>query len=344
MLHRTAPLLALLSMGLCASSALADTDHKVIRSANAMGTAVHITVWTDDEAAAVDAIGKAFAEFRRVDQLMSSWTKTGAVARINDSAGSREPVEVDAEVFGVVERALDAARTTRGAFDITVGAFRGLWKFDQDKDGSIPAADAVAGRLPLVNFRRVRVNRKKRTVYLAKKGMRITLGGIAKGHAVDNAVAILREAGFQDFILQAGGDLYVSGQKGEEPWVVGIRDPRGGRSAPFAILPLSDATFSTSGDYERSVIVDGKRYHHILDPKTGRPASRVRSVTVKADDAITADVLSTSLFVMGVERGMKLVERTRGVEAVFVDADNQVHVSSGLQGKLQLLHPPTEGI
>lgn len=318
-------------------------DFKVTHGHKAMGTVVNITFWTDDEVKAAKAAQAVFKEFDRVDELMTSWGDESAVSRINAAAG-KKAVRVDDEVFGVIQKALAMSRTSGGAFDITVGAFRGLWKFDQDKDGSLPDDDEVAAKKKLVNYRWVQVNRKAKTVKLKKAGMRITLGGIAKGYAVDRGVKLLHDLGFADFILQAGGDLYVSGQRGSRSWVVGIRDPRGARNAVFAIAPIKDHTFSTSGDYERAVVKDGKRYHHILDPDTGAPAIASRSVTVMANDAQTADAWSTTLFIMGADKGMKLVEKTADIEAVFVDSDNNVHISSGLQKVVRLRKKPSDGV
>ncbi|WP_428264359.1 FAD:protein FMN transferase [Haliangium sp.] len=318
-------------------------DHLIARSAQAMGTRITVTLWTDDEAAAARGAEAVFAEFKRVDRLMTSWLDDSDVSRINAAAGA-VPVKVDPEVLAVIERAQEFSRVSGGAFDITVGAFRGLWKFDQDKDGTIPDPAAVEARRPLVRWRDVQINHRRGTVKLRRPGMRITLGGIAKGYAVDRAVAILRERGFVDFLIQAGGDLYVAGRKGDRRWRVGIRDPRGDQAASFAVAEIENRTFSTSGDYERSVIQDGVRYHHILDPATGRPATRSRSVTVMATDAVTADAWSTALFVMGHERGLALVEKNPDIEAVFVDADNQVHISSGLKDQVRVLRAPTPGI
>ncbi len=308
-----------------------------------MGTVVDVTLWTDDKAGARKAADAVFAEFTRVDALMSSWLPDSAVARINKAAGSRSIVVGD-ELMTLIGAALVAGKESEGAFDITVGAFRGLWKFDQDVDGSIPSKNDVAQRAKLVNYQEVEVSPKARSVKLARKGMRITLGGIAKGHAVDRSVAILRAQGFEDFILQAGGDLFVSGDRGTRKWRVGIRDPRGDRDESFAVAEISNRTFSTSGDYERFVIKDGVRYHHLLDPATGRPATRSRSVTVLAPDALTADIWSTALFVLGHDKGIKIVEARKEIDAVFVDSDNHVHISSGLQGTLRMLKEPTPGI
>jgi len=312
-----------------------------VHSDTAMGTRITLTVWSDDEPTVAEGAKAVFAEFKRVDRLMTSWLADSDVSRINAAAGGR-PVRVGSEVLAVIERAQAAARESGGAFDITVGAFRGLWKFDEDIDGSVPDPAEVRARLPLVGYRNVVVNRKESTVKLRRKGMRITLGGIAKGYAVDRAAKLLHERGIRDFILQAGGDLYASGQRGDRRWRVGIRDPRGARDAVFALTEIEDATFSTSGDYERSVLDGNVRYHHILDPATGFPAARSRSVTVMARDALTADVWSTALFVIGAEDGMKLVEKLP-FEAVFVDAENQVHVSSGLKKSLVIRKPPTPG-
>lgn len=318
-------------------------DHLVVRSAPAMGTRVTVSIWTDDEEGAARAAAAVFEEFGRLDALMTTWRDDSDVSKINAGA-AEQPVVVSDEVIKVIAKAQDVSRASGGAFDITIGAFRGLWKFDEDKDGSIPDPKDVRARLPLLGYRNIVLDRAKKTVKLKKKGVSINLGGIAKGYAVDRGVALLRERGFDHFILQAGGDLFVSGQRGDRLWRVGIRDPRGERDATFAIAAIKDRTFSTSGDYERSIVKDGVRYHHILDPVTGQPAMRSRSVTVMAPDALTADAWSTALFVLGVKKGMPLVEKMRDIEAVFVDADNKVHISSGLQGKVLVHRQPTPGI
>jgi thiamine biosynthesis lipoprotein len=309
-----------------------------------MGTVIRLTAWGEDDEGIVRAFRAAFDEFDRVDRVMTTWTPDSEVSRINKAAGRKRGVRVAKEVITVLEKAAWASRLTQGAFDITVGSFSGLWKFDQDKDGTLPSAEAVESRRKLVGWRDVLLDVRHDTVRLRKKGQRITLGGIAKGYAVDRAVAILYQHGLVHFLVQAGGDLYVAGRRGDRAWKVGIRDPRGDAETFFAIAEVQDHTFSTSGDYERFVIKDGKRYHHILDPKTGYPAWRSRSVTVMAKDAITADALSTALFVLGPEAGLPLVETLPDVEAVFVGADNRLTVSSGLKDKLVVEHPPTDGL
>ena len=172
--------------------------------------------------------------------------------------------------------------------------------------------------------------------------MQVNLGGVGKGYAIDRAVTILRGGGLTDFMIQAGGDLFVAGRRGDRPWRVGLQDPRGAPNTLFAAIELTDAAFSTSGDYERFFMRDGRRYHHILDPDTGEPALRSRSVTIMATNSTVADGLSTGVFVLGAEQGMALIEKLPDVEGVIVTSNNQVQVSSGLKGRLVLLKPPTD--
>jgi thiamine biosynthesis lipoprotein len=338
-----APVVALaLVVAAAARPARAD-DRKVVKTDTAMGTIIQITFWTDDEPAAAAAAEAVFAEMRRLDALMTTWTEDSDVSRINTAAGTKKAVAVSDETFTVIARAVEISKKSKGVFDITVGAYAGVWKFDEDMDGELPDPALVAARKKLVNWKDIVLDKKKKTVRLKRKGMRITLGGIAKGYAVDRSAQLLWDAGFVDFILQAGGDMYVSGKKGAKPWVVGIRDPRGKREQSFAVAPVENHSFSTSGDYERAFVKDGVRYHHILDPRTGQPARASRSVTIKAKDAFTADAWSKVLFILGAEAAMKLVEDLPDFEAVFVDADNEVHVSSGLKDSLKILQQPTPG-
>ncbi len=326
-----------------AAGDVAADPRKLVHTSKAMGTSVQITIWSDDEAAAAEGAKAVFAEMERLDRMMTTWTPDSEVSLINAGAGT-QAVKVSDETFTVIARAVEVSKASKGLFDITVGAYGGLWKFDEDMDGTLPDPKEVAARKKLVNWKDIVLDKRRRTVKLRRKGMRITLGGIAKGYAVDRAARALVDAGLSDFILQVGGDMYVSGKKGTTPWVVGIRDPRGPRDQSFAVAPVVDHAFSTSGDYERGFVKDGVRYHHILDPRTAQPARATRSVTVLAKDAFTADAWSKVLFIMGAKEAMPLVEKLPDLEAVFVDADNTVHVSSGLRDKLKVLTPPTPGI
>ena len=307
-----------------------------------MGSLITITAYTPDPVRAVEAFGVAFAEFHRLEALLTVWRTDSDVSRVNRAAGG-EAVVVSEETLEVVRRAVDISRITAGKFDVTFGALSGLWRFDHDQDNRIPSSHRIRRRLKLVGWEQIEIDDTRRTLRLARKGARMHLGGIGKGYAVDRAVALLRGAGLSDFMVQAGGDLYVAGRKGDRPWRVGIRDPRGERHTFFAAAEITDATFSTSGDYERFFIDNGRRYHHIIDPDLGQPAPGTRSVSVIAPDATTADALSTALFILGADRGAKIVDSLPGVGAAWVDAANQVRLAGILRNRLKVLRPPTEG-
>jgi thiamine biosynthesis lipoprotein len=311
----------------------------------AMGTSVSVWFWTDKEADAAKAAEAMFGEMKRLDREMTTWLPDSDLSRINTAAGDK-PVKVSDETIAVIQRAIDVSKRSDGVFDITVQAFHGLWKFDEDMDGSLPDQDDVKKRLALIGWKDIVVNPAKKTVFLRRKGMAITLGGIAKGYAVDKCVALLKAKGFTDFMVQAGGDMYVAGSKGTDPWVVGIRDPRGPKDSMFAIAPIKDHSFSTSGDYERGFVKNGVRYHHILDPKTGQPAHASRSVTVRAKDAFTADAWSKVMFIDGPELGMKIIKDNKldDFEVVWVDDQNKVHSTPNIDKDLKRLKDPTPGI
>jgi thiamine biosynthesis lipoprotein len=306
-----------------------------------MGSPVHLTAWSAEPDRARAAFEAVFDEFERLDAAMSVWREGSEILRLNAAAGERA-VPVGRDVRDVLRVARQVGDWTGGKFDVTFGALSGLWKFDHDQDNTIPDPEEVRRRLPLIDYRLVEVDEQAGTAFIRRKGTSVHLGGIGKGYAVDRAAAILRSAGLGDFMIQSGGDLYVAGTRGGRPWRLGIRDPRGPADRSFAALELSNSTFSTSGDYERFFLRDGRRYHHILDPDTGEPARLARSVTVVSPRAILADALSTGIFVMGPDAGMALVERLPDVEAVIVGADNGVHISSGLRGRLELLGSPTD--
>ena len=307
-----------------------------------MGSELQLTAWTPDEAGAVSAFQAVFQETDRLDELMSIWHETSDVERLNAAAG-QHPVQISTEVRDVLETARQVSDWTDGKFDVTFGVLSGLWKFDyQNKDDTIPDRTTVLERLPLINYRDLEINERSGTAFLRRKGMRANLGGIGKGYAVDSAAHILHRHGIHDFMIQFGGDMYLAGHRDGRPWRVGIRDPRGPADRIFASLELTDSTFSTSGDYERFFIKNGRRYHHILDPGTGEPTEGCRSVTIVTSRAVIADAFAKGVFILGPEAGMALIERTPGIDGVIVSAENQVLVSKGLQGRLTLLARPTD--
>jgi thiamine biosynthesis lipoprotein len=320
---------------------------KVTVEAQAMGTKLVLIALTSarsDEAATRAAIDRAIAEVRRLESLMTTWRDDSEVSRINKNAG-RAPVKVGPETLGVIQKSLWISDKSGGVFDITFEVMHGLWKFDEDADSHLPKPAEVAERRKLIDYRHVVVDEGASTVFLDRAETKISLGGIAKGYAIDRAAAILLESGLDDFLAQAGGDLYVRGHRADgSPWIAAVRDPRGPDGAYFAVMPVVDHAFSTAGDYERSFVAGGKRYHHIIDPRTGYPATASRSVTIYAKDALTADALDDAVFILGPAKGLELVDSIEDAGAIIVDAENRVHVSKRLEGKVKVERPPTDGI
>lgn len=311
----------------------------VERARVSMGSELRLTAWTADEANAVAAFEHVFEDFEYLDRLLSVWHPDSDISRLNAAAG-QEPVRVNAITIDILQTARSVSEQTGGKFDATFGALSGLWKFDHDQDDSIPSRDEVSRRLPFVDYRDLEIDAAAGTARLRRAGMRAHLGGIGKGYAVDRAAAMLRSHRIADFMIQAGGDLYVGGQRGDRSWRGAIKDPRADRI--FAALDLKDETLSTSGDYERFFIREGRRYHHILDPSTGEPARGSRSVTIVTGRAVMADALSTGVFVLGPEAGMRLIEQLPDVEGVIVDADNRVLISAGLRSRVEVVAHPSE--
>ncbi|MGO9837668.1 MAG: FAD:protein FMN transferase [Polyangiaceae bacterium] len=320
---------------------------KVVGEGHAMGTHLAFAAFTTatvDATRVRGAFDAATAEIVRLEKLMTTWDPASEVSRVNAAAG-KEAVRVGQETFDVIRESLHASRMSGGAFDITFETLHGLWKFDQDLDPHPPTPDEVRSRLKFVGFGHVKLDESARSVFLDESHVRIGLGGIAKGYAVDRAAKVLLDAGLVSFYAQAGGDLYTHGEKpGGEPWQAGVRDPRGPEGDYFAMMPVSDHAFSTAGDYERSYVVGGRRYHHIIDPHTGYPATASRSVTIWAPTALLADEIDDAVFILGPEKGLALVESLDGVGAVIVDAQNRVWTSKRLEGKVLPVHPPRDAL
>ena len=290
-----------------------------------MGTAISVELWSDDALGGSSAIDAVMQEMHRIDRTMSPHKADSELSRINRDAGSA-PVPVSAEMARLLARANDFAQLSGGAFDITYAAVGHLYDY---RKRIKPDEAALAQARAAVGYRNLMLDMRGRTVRFARAGMRIDLGGFAKGHAVDNAASILRHRGIRHAIVSAGGDSRVIGDRRGRPWTIGVRDPRrAGEMA--AVLPLEDTSISTSGDYERYFDADGVRFHHVIDPSTGRSPASVHSVTILAEDGLTTEALSKSVFVLGVEKGMRLIEAQRGVDAVVVDANGALHYSSGL--------------
>jgi FAD:protein FMN transferase len=313
-----------------------------------MGTTVNVQVIAPADQAlsrpAVRSIDEAFLEIHRLERLMSTWIPESELSSVNAHAAER-PVHVGPDALAVLRKSQWASEASQGAFDITFEVMHGLWRFDQDIDGKVPDAAQVADRRSAIDFRSVVLDEARSEVRFRRADTKINLGGIAKGYAIDRMARALLDGGLTDFIVQAGGDLYAHGHKPDgSPWIVGVRDPRGPEGSFFGSLAVTDHAFSTAGDYERSFVSGGKRYHHIIDPRTGYPATASRSVTVWAEDAHTADAIDDAIFILGPEQGLPLCEAVPGCGAVLVDANNKVWVSRRLEGVFQQNRPPTDGL
>lgn len=290
-----------------------------------MGTAISVELWCEDRRAGEAAADVVIAEMHRIDAAMSPHKPSSELSRINRDAGT-EAVPLSVEMAGLVERAMHFSHLSGGAFDITYAGVGALYDY---RAGVAPSDAALASARATVGWHHLVLDPRARTLRFGRAGMRIDLGGFAKGHAVDNACKILRRRGIAHAMVAAGGDSRVIGSRNGRPWTIAIRDPRRPGEV-VAVLPLEETSISTSGDYERFFEADGVRHHHIVDPATGRSPSSVRSVTVLAPDGLTSEALSKCVFVLGVDRGLALVESVPGVDAVIVDADGRLHRSSGL--------------
>jgi FAD:protein FMN transferase len=291
-----------------------------------MGTAVTVELWADDAAQGQAAIDAVMAEMHRIDRSMSPHKADSELSRINRRA-AEAPVRLSAEMFGLIERALAFSALSRGAFDISYASVGQLYDY---RAGVAPGEAALARARVAIGWRGLKLDRAARTLSFAHPGMRIDLGGFAKGHAVDNAAAILARHGIAHAFVSAGGDSRVIGDRRGRPWTLGVRHPRQ-PDGLVAVLPLEDTAVSTSGDYERFFEQAGVRHHHIIDPATGRSPAAIHSVTILAADGLTAEALSKTVFVLGIERGMALIESQPGVDAIVVDAKGRLHYSTGLQ-------------
>lgn len=290
-----------------------------------MGTRIRVEAWHDDAAVARQGIAAVLAEMRRIDAAMSPYKPDSELSRINARA-AREAVPVSAELLALIQRSLDFSELSQGAFDITFASVGHMYDYRQRQR---PDADSVQQALPAIDYRHVVLDHTRGTIRFAREGVRIDLGGIAKGYAVERGAEILRRLGIGYAEVNAGGDSRILGDHRGRPWMVGVRDPRD-ENKIIVQLPLIDEAISTSGDYERYFDQDGVRYHHIINPGTGNAVSGVRSVSVIGPDGTSTDALSTSVFVMGVEKGLELIDSLPEYEAIVIDNQGKLHFSSGL--------------
>jgi thiamine biosynthesis lipoprotein len=296
-----------------------------------MGTNIDVEIWHDDAVKGEAAIDAVMDEMRRIDTLMSHYKPESELSQIN-ARGAKEAVVVDQELFDLIKLSLHFSEITDGAFDITYASVGYLYNYRKHVK---PTEEQIEQALPGVNYRHLILDEKAHSVKFAQDGMRIDLGGIAKGYAVDRGIGILQARGVQHAVVTAGGDTRIIGDRMGRPWIVGIRHPDD-KSKTVLRLPLVDTAMSTSGDYERYFDENGQRYHHIIDPHTGHSASKVRSATILGPTAVQTDGLSKTAFVLGAEKAKEIIERLPDFDGIFVRPDGKVLYTKGLQ-------PPDEG-
>jgi thiamine biosynthesis lipoprotein len=295
------------------------------REAAIMGTRCTVELWSTDRAAGNAAIDAVFEEFRRIDRLMSTYKPGSEISAVNARA-AQAPVKVSKEFYDLIAQSIEYSKLTRGAFDITYASVGYLYDYREQVH---PDEARIAAALPGINWRHIELLPARTAIRFRRPGVRIDLGGIGKGYAVDRGIAVLRARGIERAMVNAGGDTRIIGDRFGRPWMVGIRNPDDEGKVALR-LPLEDAAISTSGDYERYFEEDGVRYHHILDPKTGKSARKVRSVTVITDTATRSDALTKSVFIMGAEAGIAFINTLPDVDAIAIDPTGKVHYSRGL--------------
>lgn len=305
------------------------STEKFSRSLKLMGNNFTITVVADDQAAADAQIDLAIAEIRRIEQLFTTFKSDSQTNLINENAGIN-PVKVGAEVFALIERSIAISNITQGAFDITYGSIdKSLWNFDRNMT-ALPSAETSKKMVHLVNYRNIILDKENQTVFLKEKGMRIGFGGIGKGYAAEMARKLLIANGVKSGIINASGDLTTWGfQPNGKPWTIGIANPDLPSSA-FSYMEISNMAVATSGNYEKYILVGGKKYSHTIDPKTGLPITGIKSVTVISNNAEFADAMATPIAVMGINAGLFMINQIPGLHCIIIDDNNMIYTSKNI--------------
>ncbi len=294
--------------------------------ADIMGTRIVVELYHDDPAVARRGVDTVFAEMHRIDASMSPYIDNSELARVNREA-AQQATPLSKELFELLQRSNRVSSLTGGAFDITFASVGFLYDY---RKGVRPSDKQRSEATALINYQQLELDPEQQTVRFGQPGMRIDLGGIAKGYAVDRGMTLLKQLGIENALVRAGGDSSVSGERWGRPWSIGVRDPRDPEGV-VAMIPLMDVAVSTSGDYERFFEQSGVRYHHIINPRTGDSARELQSVTIIGPDATTTDALSTSVFILGLKEGLALVNQLPGIDAILVDRHGALHYSNDLE-------------
>ncbi len=295
-----------------------------------MGNRFEISVVSDDENWAFEQIDKAIAEIQRIEKLLTTFDENSQTNLINKNAGI-QPVEVDKEVFDIIVRSNRISDLTQGAFDISYGSIdKSLWNFDKNMI-ALPSTETARKMVRLINYKNIILDPNQQTVFLKNKGMRIGFGGIGKGYAAEQAKKVMQENGVENGIVNASGDLTVWGfQPNGKPWTIGISNPNQANEY-FSSIELTNTSIATSGNYEKYVIIDGKKYSHTINPKTGLPIHGIKSVTIITPNAEFADAIATPISIMGTKVGLDLINQLNHVECIIINDINQVFTSKNIK-------------
>lgn len=294
-----------------------------------MGSRFELIAVANSEVVAWEAIHAGIAEIRRIEKLISSWDTSSQTSAINQNAGIK-PIKIDRELFELIYRSKKVSELTHGAFDISFASMANIWQFDGSMD-SIPDNETVQKARSKINWENIELNSDSLTAFLKEEGMKIGFGAIGKGYAANRAKISMQQKNILGGLVNAGGDLIAWGVSAKpEPWTIKIADPKQ-KDRAFAWLQIKDQSVVTSGDYERFFIMNGKRYAHIIDPRTGYPTTGVKSVSIICPDAELADALATAVFVMGKEKGLNLLNQLKGIEGLIITDDDQLHYSDQLE-------------
>ncbi|MFP9116108.1 FAD:protein FMN transferase [Flavobacterium sp. RHBU_3] len=299
------------------------------QSLKLMGNNFTITVVAEDNSSAQNYIEAAVGEIRRIEKLLTTFNDESQTSRINDNAGI-QPVVVDKEVYGLIERSKSISKITQGAFDITYGSIdKSLWNFDKNMK-QLPSAEEALKRVHLINYNNVVLNPEDTSVFLKEKGMRIGFGGIGKGYAAEMAKSLLVDMGVTSGIINASGDLTAWGKQPDgRPWRIGISNPDRPQDV-FSYMDISGKAVATSGNYEKYVMIGGKKYSHTIDPKTGLPISGIKSVTIISSNAEFSDAMATPIAVMGIKAGLYLIDQIPDLYCIIIDDNNKIYTSKNI--------------
>ncbi len=300
-----------------------------------MGVSFSFTALSDNEEKANKAIQKGYDEVVRIEKLISSWDQDSQTSAINRNAGIA-PVKVDIELIELIERSMKISQITSGHFDITFASVDNIWQFGENKTNKLPTKEQIEASVSKIGYENIEIDKENQTVFLKLEDMKIGFGAIGKGYAANRAKAVMKKNEIENGVVNAGGDLINWGNdKDGEPWTIGITDPKN-KEQVITWLNVSDISVVTSGNYEKFVEIDGKRYSHIINPKTGMPVEQLSSVTVLSVDAEFADAMATSVFVLGKEDGLKLINHLDGVECIIIDDKKEMFTSNNINKRIWL--------